>query len=149
MKRTLAALVLALAATSVFAQLRVRDAWVGATAAGQKSTGAFMELTSAEDLKLVGVRSPIAGHSEIQQMADGQEATKMRTVPYVALPANQPVALDSDLHVMLFDVKQVLKIGDVVPLTLLLQRGDGATGSMDVKVQVRPASAGHAHAHDY
>ena len=58
---TLAAAVLALSATSLWAQttVKVDDAWVRGTVAQQKATGAFMRLESAQDTKLVGASSPL------------------------------------------------------------------------------------------
>ena len=57
MKRITAA-VLLLAAFPVMAQVTVKDPWVRATVSQQKTTGAFMQITSAQDARLVEARSP-------------------------------------------------------------------------------------------
>ena len=46
---------------SASAQVTVKDAWVRATVAQQKATGAFMQLQSAQDAKLISAQSPVAG----------------------------------------------------------------------------------------
>ena len=43
------------------AQVTVKDAWVRATVAQQKATGAFMQLQSSQDAKLISAQSPVAG----------------------------------------------------------------------------------------
>ena len=48
-------------AAAALAQVEVKAPWVRGTVQGQSSSGAFMELTSAESAVLVGVESPIAG----------------------------------------------------------------------------------------
>ncbi len=50
MKRITAA-VLLLAAFPVMAQVTVKDPWVRATVSQQKATGAFMQITSAQDAR--------------------------------------------------------------------------------------------------
>ena len=62
-------LLLALLASSASAQVTVTDAWVRGTVPGQTGTGAFMQLTSAVDMTLIGVASPAAKVVEIHEMA--------------------------------------------------------------------------------
>jgi copper(I)-binding protein len=56
--RTLAAAT-ALIAAAAQAQVTVRDAWVRATVPQQKATGAFMQLQSAKDTRLVSASSAV------------------------------------------------------------------------------------------
>src|SRR4029079_12856345 len=69
MHRLLIALAGVLATASALADVTVEDAWVRATVPGQKTSGAFMQLTSTTDVTLVGARSPAAGVVEIHEMA--------------------------------------------------------------------------------
>ena len=67
MKRiTLVALLFA--AFPVMAQVTVKDPWVRATVSQQKATGAFMQITSAQDARLVEAKSPVAGIVEVHEM---------------------------------------------------------------------------------
>lgn len=116
----------------------VKDAWVRATVAQQKSTGAFMQLTAKADTRLVDVRSPIAGVAQIHEMAMDKDVMRMRPVTGVALPAGQAVELKpGGYHVMLLDLKGQVKAGDVVPVTLVLEGKDGQRTTLDVKATVR------------
>jgi len=68
---------------------------------------------------------------------------KMRAIPGLDLPAGKAVKLDSGgYHVMLMDLKQELKAGSTVPVTLVVEGKDGKRESVEVKAQVRELGAG-------
>jgi copper(I)-binding protein len=137
------------------APVEVKDAWVRATVAQQKATGAFMQLTAPADTRVVGARSPIAGVAQIHEMAMEKDVMRMREVKALALPAGKAVELKpGGYHVMLLDLKGQVKAGDVVPLTLVLEGKDGKRSTLDVKATARalggaaaaaPATAGGDH----
>jgi copper(I)-binding protein len=69
----------------------------------------------------------------------------MRPVPYIRLPKGKTVKLaPGGLHIMLIDLKQPLKAGDKVPLTLKTL-SDGKTDLHDVTAEVRSPLASHRH----
>ena len=121
-----AAAVLLLAPACATAQVRVSDPWVRATVPQQKVSGAFMQLISSRDLRLVEVRSPVAG---------------------VDLPAGRTVELKpGGYHVMLMVLKRQLKEGESVPITLVLEGKDKKRETLEVKAAVRPLNtAAHGH----
>lgn len=140
------AAVLALA-VQAHAQVNVQDAWVRATVPHQKTTGAFMTLVATQDSKLVAATSPVAGIAEVHEMAMQDNVMRMRHVPEVALPAGQAVELKpGGYHVMLMDLKQQVKDGDVVPLTLTIERKDGRREQLQVQARVLPLGASGAAA---
>ncbi|MGV3728691.1 copper chaperone PCu(A)C [Hydrogenophaga sp.] len=132
------------------ANVEVKDAWVRATVAQQKSTGAFMQLTAKSDARVVEARSPIAGVTQIHEMAMDKDVMRMREVKDLALPAGKTVELKpGSYHVMLLDLKGQVKAGDVVPVTLVLEGKDGQRSTLDIKATARPlggAAAGAAPA---
>ena len=149
---TLAAL--ALLAQSAAAQLTVQQAWVRGTVPAQKATGAFMQLTSAKGGQLVAVSTPVAGVAEVHEMKMEGSVMKMGALTQgLPLPAGEMVELKpGGYHLMLMDLKQPLKAGDTVPLTLVVVGRDGQRESHLVQVPVRPLNApampDHgAHAH--
>jgi copper(I)-binding protein len=138
-KQTLSALLLALAATAAQAQVSVTAPWVRATVPAQKSTGAFMHLQSAAAVKLVRVSTPVAETAELHKMEMKDMVMKMAPVDSIDLPAGKTVNLASGgYHLMLTGLKQQLKEGDVVPLTLQVVGKDNKTVSMTVNVPVKP-----------
>jgi copper(I)-binding protein len=153
MHRNLIALAALLAAASASAEItvQVQDAWVRATVPGQRSSGAFMQLTAGADATLVGARSRVAGAVELHEMAMGENMTmKMRAVPSIELPAGKPVGLQpGGYHVMLIDLKEQMLPGRTVPLTLVVKGRNGESELVDVEVPVRALNAkpmqGHAH----
>ncbi len=148
MKKIIIATLLSLTASAwaqVPANVEVKDAWVRATVAQQKSTGAFMQLTAQADTRVVQVRSPIAGVAEIHEMAMDKDVMKMRAVPALPLPAGKVVELKpGSYHLMLMDLKGPVKAGDVVPVTLVLESKDGLRSTLEVKATARPLGSAAA-----
>lgn len=147
-------------ARSALAQVTVTDPWVRGTVPEQKATGAFMRLTAPVDSRVVEARSPAAGTVEIHEMKMENGVMRMRAVPALALPANQAVDLaPGGYHVMLMGLKQPLKAGDSVPITLVVEGPDKQRRTIEVNAAVRAlnapasgapaASAGHGAAHKH
>ncbi len=148
--RTLATAIALLAAMAAQAQVTVKDAWVRATVPQQKATGAFMQLQSATDAKLVSASSSVAPITEVHEMAMQDNVMRMRQVPAIDLPAGKTVELKpGGYHVMLMDLPQQVKEGQTVALTLVFEGKDGKRQSVEVKAPVRALNAaatsgGHA-----
>ena len=95
-KHLIAAALTTVCAVSAFAQnVTVTDAWARATVQGQKATGAFMKITAKDNVKLVGVSSPVAGVAEIHEMKVEKDVMKMAALPNgLELPAGKAVNLN-------------------------------------------------------
>jgi copper(I)-binding protein len=141
MKRIILA-ALIFAAFPVMAQVTVKDPWVRATVSAQKATGAFMQITSVQDVRLIEASSPAAGVVEVHEMVMEKDVMKMRAVKGLDLPAGKTVELKpGGYHVMLMDLKQQMKEGDTVPLTLVVEGKDKKRSTIEVKAPVRPLTA--------
>lgn len=146
MKKLFFTALLSVISFGAFAQVTVSDAWIRATVPAQKATGAFMQLSSKTDTRLIAVSSPIA-HAEIHEMAMKDNIMRMRQVPALDLPAGKTVALQpGGYHVMFFDLKSQIKEGDVVPLTLVFEDKDKKRETLELQV---PARAMHSSAHKH
>ena len=143
MRKPLTTALLLAASLSVSAQqLTVTEPWVRATVPQQKATGAFMHLRSDADVRLVAAESPVAGVVEIHEMSMQNDVMKMSPIPALDLPAGQDVELKpGGYHVMLMDLRQQVKVGDEVPLRLVIERRDGSRESVDVVAPARPLNA--------
>jgi copper(I)-binding protein len=134
----LAALAIVLPAA---AQVTVTEPWVRGTVQGQMATGAFMTLQSAKDARLIEAASPVAGVVEIHEMALENNVMRMRAVQALELPAGRVVELKpGGYHVMLMDLKQQMKEGELVPVTLVVESG-GKRETIEVKASVRAPTA--------
>ena len=132
------ALALALFGAATVAQadvITVSDPWVRGTVPAQRATGAFMRLQADQDLRLVAASSPVAGVAEIHEMVMQDNVMKMRRVDGIALGKGKPLELKpGGYHVMLMDLKQPLKAGEQVPLTLTFE---GAAKGKTITKQVQ------------
>ncbi len=122
------------------AQVTVKDPWVRATVSQQKATGAFMQITSTQDARLIEAKSPVAGVVEVHEMKMEKDVMKMRALTEgLALPAGKSVELKpGGYHVMLMDLKQQVKEGDVIPLTLVVEGKDKKRSTIEVKAPAKP-----------
>jgi copper(I)-binding protein len=125
-----------------FADVTVKDAWIRGTLPGQKVTGAFMQLSSTADSSLVAASSPSAKFVEIHEMKNDGGVMKMKAIDRLALPAGKSVALaPGGYHMMLFDLKTPLNVGDTVPLTLTFEDSAGKKSTIEVNATVKSLTA--------
>ncbi len=138
--RVLFAALLWLFAGAAWAQVEVRSAWARPAVAGQSGTGAFMQLRSAEGARVIGAASAVANIVEIHEMKMDGNVMRMRAVPELELPAGKSVELKpGGYHVMLMDLKRVLKSGDKFTVELRVERKDKSLVTQPVEVEVRTA----------
>jgi len=130
-----------LAASSLAAQADVKatDAWVRATVPSQKSTGAFVTLTSSEDAKVVGVASPAAAAVELHSSSMEGGVMRMRALDTLVLPAGKQVELKpGGTHVMLMGLARPVAAGDTFPLVFTIEDKRGKRSTLEVRATVRP-----------
>ena len=108
---------------SALAQVSVSEPWVRATVSQQKATGAFMQLKAEKGSRLVEARSPVAGVVEVHEMAMQGEVMKMRALSHglEIAKGHSLVLKPGGYHVMLMELKQQLKAGDRVSVTLTFE----------------------------
>lgn len=129
-------------ALPALADTSVAEPWVRATVPQQKATGAFMQLTSDVDARLVSAASPLADVVEIHEMRMEGSVMKMSPVRGLDLPAGKAVELKpGGYHVMLMGLKQQVKEGDRVPLTLVIETKDGSRQTLELTAAARPLNA--------
>lgn len=152
MRKTTLAFSLMLFGATVLAEVTVKDSWVRGTTPAQKATGAFMEITSSDAASLLSAASPLAGVVEVHSMKMEDGVMKMRALPKLDLPAGKAVKLQpGGNHIMLMDLRQQMKKGDVVPITLKVEGKDKKVQTIEIKAEVRdlatPATMDHGHKH--
>ena len=145
-RHVFATAVLALSASTLWAQtVKVEEPWVRGTVASQKATGAFMRLTSEKNARLVAASSPVAGVVEIHEMAMEKDVMKMRQIPGLDLAAGRTTELKpGGYHVMLMDLKQPMKGGETVPITLVFEDDAKKRFTQDIKASVTALGGGNA-----
>jgi periplasmic copper chaperone A len=124
----------------VFGQVEVSDAWIRATAPGQKTAAGYMTLRnkSAQPDRLIGGSSPVAAKVETHVHIKDGEILRMREVKSYDIPAKGAFELKpGGAHLMLVDLKRPLKEGERIPLVLKFEQ----SGEVKVDFQVRPLAA--------
>ena len=150
MQRTLflTLLTLSLAAPVAADDVRIENAWVRSTAPGQKVAGGFMDLTADADMKLVGSSSPVSKHMELHMMKMGGGVMVMRPLPEIPLPRGKTVNLQpGGLHLMFIELKQPIKEGDTVPISLTFRNAAGKEQQVQVEAPARRGRAMGQHHH--
>ena len=135
---------LATSAVAADSGISVNGAWARATAPGQDSGAVEFSISSKKAAKLVSVTSPAADAVEIHSMTHENGSMKMRAVNFLALPAGKTVDLEKEgYHVMLINLKQPLKAGDSVPLSLTIEFAGNHKAAVEVKAEVMAQGASH------
>lgn len=143
-------LLLTLAPTIAFAHdyklgvLEIGQPWTRATASTAPSGGGFLTITNrgaTPDL-LVSAKSPAAGLVQVHQMTIDGNVMRMRALEHgLEIPAGGTVRLaPGGIHLMMMNLKEPLKQGAKVPLTLVFERA----GTIDIELDVEGMGASHA-----
>ncbi len=156
MKKTISILAAAAAVATLFslpaqAQTTVAEPWIRGTVPQQKATGMFAHITSAKGGKLVSASSPVAGVVEIHEMAMEGNVMKMRALANgLDLPAGKSVALQpGGYHVMLMDLKQQLKAGDTVAVTLVIEGAGKTRETVEIQAPVKALNSAPMQQHKH
>lgn len=119
------------------------EPWVR-PAARTQATAAFVQIASSDGAALLAVRCADAG---IATLVDARN----RPLPLpLALPAAVTIAFaPGAARIVLANLGRTLRVGDRVPLVLVIRTADGATReiAVDAEVRRRSPTADHAHAH--
>ena len=126
----------------------VSHPWARATPKGAKVGAAYLEIkTDAKTAdRLIGAKSTVAGKVELHTHIHEGDVMKMRKVEAIEIKAGSSHVLKpSGDHVMLLDLKQPLKEGDLLKLTLVFE----TAGEIEVEATVEPVGAKGPHGMDH
>jgi len=138
MNKSALLIAVALFASAAHAQVTIADPWVRTTVAQQKTTAAYMTITSLQGGKVVEASSPVAASAEVHEMKMDGDLMKMRAVDALPLPMGKAVELKPNgYHMMLMGLKAPVKAGDVVPIKLVIEDAKGQRKTVDVKAVAR------------
>jgi copper(I)-binding protein len=126
----------------------VAHPWARATPGGVKVGGAYFEMKAAAGKgdRLIAASSPVAGSVEMHSNTMDGGVARMRRVDAIPVAGGSSVVLGpSGYHVMLMDLKQPLKEGDLLKLTLVFEKA----GPIEVEATVEPVGALGPHGFDH
>ena len=147
MKRVTTALALAFLATLLTGSARAEDVkagdlvisepWARATPGGAKTGGGYLTIENKGNAadKLVSATADVAGKVEVHEMAMNNGVMTMRPLENgLAIDAGQTVKLaPGGYHLMMMDLKNPLKRGDKVPVTLQFEKAGKVAVTLDVQ----------------
>jgi len=129
------------------ATISVTDAWARATMPGQPVSGAYMNIQSDADARLISASSPLIPQVEVHEMKMDGDMMRMREVKSIDLPKGKTVSLQpGGYHIMLMNLKKPITAGEIIPLALVIESG-GKQQTVEVKAEARAATGGMQHAH--
>ena len=137
--RSLMAFVVLSMANAVSAQnIEVKDAWVRGTVPAQRSTGAFMDITAKQAVRLLSIDSPSAASVELHNMTMTNGVMKMFPVDGLDIAAGKTAKLaPGGYHLMMMGLKQQMKTGERVPLKLTFELPEKKREVLELSVEVR------------
>jgi periplasmic copper chaperone A len=138
----------ALAHETSNAGVTVAHPWARATPGGATVGAAYLEIKTAAgvDDTLVSISSPIAGRVELHTHLMEGDIMKMRRVENLPLKSETSTVLQPrGDHVMLMDLKQPLKEGDLIKLVLTFAKA----GPLEIEATVEPIGAMGPHGMDH
>ena len=116
--------------------LTVSQSAVVATAPGQASVAVYLSIENLDKRTdyLVAITSPIAAEAVLHFMDMDGNVMKMREVERLSVAPSSKMSLqpDSGYHIMLTGLKQSLKAGNDIPLTLTFEHA----GQMEIMARV-------------
>lgn len=129
--------------------VRIDNAWVRSTFSGQDVSVAYMTLTSTQNTSLLSIESNVTKSVEIHSMSMQNGVMKMRMLKDLPLTAGKPYKLEpGGFHLMLFDLKKPLTVGEQVNLELKFKTGNQEF-KQQIKVLVKAAADEGAHDHGH
>jgi hypothetical protein len=125
--------------------VQITNAWVRGTVSGQGGTGAYMDILSDAPGRILSAASPVAASVEIHNMKMENGVMRMSPVKDIVLEPGKTVRFaPGGYHVMLMGLKEELKKGGTVPITLSVEGTDKKVRQVEIKAEIRDL-AGGAH----
>jgi copper(I)-binding protein len=128
--------------------LSVVDAWVLEAPPGMKVMAVYMTLKNNSDNEheLKGVSSPQFERGEMHRTIIENELVRMVKQDSMTVSAGEVLKFKrGGSHLMLFNPKKILKSGDEIDLSLILENGK----KLDIKAHVRKHSEMHGMEYRY
>jgi copper(I)-binding protein len=120
--------------------IALTDLWSRATPPGAKTAGGYLTIAnhSSQPDRLIAVATPLAAKSELHEMAVNDGVMTMKPVAGIEIPPEGSVTLaPGGFHLMFIGLKEPLKEGDELPVTLTFEKA----GSVETYLHVIPIGA--------
>ena len=129
-------LVVSASAEGIADKITINDPYVRAVPPVVKTSAAFMQIQNSDSVErfLVSATTSAAAAVELHMHTMDDGVMRMRQIVHIHLPPKETVSLQpGGLHIMLFDLTEVLSEGKEVPITLTFE--DGSTKQVSAEVR--------------
>lgn len=130
--------------------LQIAHPWSRATPGAAKVGGGYLKITNtgSEPDRLLGGSSPVAARLELHRSTVADGIASMRPVEggLEVRPGETVELAPGGVHLMLVDLKQPLKVGERIRVTLTFEKAGPV--AMEFAVQGFEANAGPSGSHD-
>jgi copper(I)-binding protein len=122
--------------------------WMRESVPGQTSATVQMNLSVTKAARLLSIRSPVAATGELQDVVMRQGRLQTVVVDSMRLKAHSTSLFGTGgIYLSLVGLKQVLNVGDHVPLTLVVEVGDKPY-TINAEAVVKPLELSYQHYND-
>jgi periplasmic copper chaperone A len=98
--------------------IEVREAWARPAAQGENGAVYFV-IRSSEPDEITGISSEVAEAAEMHESMMNGDVMEMHQLQFVPLGAGEQVTFEpGGMHIMLVSLKQDVKVGDEIEITL-------------------------------
>ncbi|MDG4555153.1 MAG: copper chaperone PCu(A)C [Candidatus Competibacter sp.] len=133
--------------------LRIEQPWAAETPPAARVGAAYLSIVNGGEAdRLLGAKAEVARHVELHRTAMEGHMMRMRQVEALEIPGGTTTVLEpGGIHIMLIDLKQPLRAGQNVPLTLEFEKA----GALQVQVPIRrreemqPSTTPPMHEHNH
>jgi copper(I)-binding protein len=126
----------------------VDKVWMRESVPGQKSATVMLNLTVTKAGHLLSLSSPVAEAGEIQGVVMRHGKPQSGAVDSIKLPAHSTTLFGArGIYLTLVGLKQPLKVGERVPLTLVVEVA-GKKHTVNTEAEVRPLELSYQHYND-
>lgn len=128
--------------------ITVAHPWARATPGGATVGAAYVEIKAKDGAPdvLVSASSPLAGRVELHTHSMDDGVMKMRRIDKLPIAGGTAAVLKpSGDHIMLFDLKEPLKEGAILPITLVFEKA----GEVNIEATIEPPGAKGPHGLDH
>ena len=124
----------------------VDKVWLRESVQGQGSASLQLTLTATRPAQLIGVSSPWATAVEIQRLFPNRGRIESRVVKSLRLPRNRAIAFgEHSITLMMVGLKQPLKVGDQVPVSLTVELPGKQVRIVEVEAEVKALALSYKH----
>ena len=126
----------------------VDKVWMRESVPGQQSATVMLNLSVTKAGRLLSVRSPVATSGEIQGVVMRHGKLQTGTVDSLKLAAHSTTLFGTrGMYLTLVGLKQQLKPGDRVPLSLVVETG-GKSLTINIEAEVKALELSYQHYND-